>query len=74
MWPHLVVDQNIGNYYLKSETPMWFAGPDLIASVIRTGKVPHVIRAIRMVPHGKQAGMKTVKLRGSMVKIDPYKE
>jgi hypothetical protein len=24
------------------------------------------------IPHGKQAGMKTVSLRGSMVEIDPY--
>jgi hypothetical protein len=68
------VTQNIGNNYLKSETPMWFAGPDLIASAIRTGKVPQVIRAIRMVPHGKQPGMKTVNLRKSMVQIDPYKD
>jgi hypothetical protein len=68
------ITQNIGNNYLRSERPMWFAGPDLIASVIRTGKVPHVIRAVRLVPHGKQAGMKTVKLRGSTVKIDPYKD
>ncbi len=65
------VTQNIGNNYLTSETPIWVAGPDLIASVIRTGKVPHIIRAIRMVPHGKQAGMRSVNLRG-MVEIDPY--
>ncbi len=65
--------QNIGNNFLTSDTPLWFAGPDLIASVIRTGKVPHVIRAIRMVPHGKQAGMESVNLRG-MVTVDPYKD
>ena len=67
------VTQNIGNNYLTSETPIWFGGPDLIASVIRTGKVPQIIRAVRMVPHGKQAGMRSVNLRG-MVKIDPYKD
>jgi len=67
------VTQNIGNNYLTSNTPIWFAGPDLIASVIRTGKVPRIIRAIRMVPHGKQAGMRSVNLRG-MVEIDPYKD
>ncbi len=67
------VTQNIGNNYLTSDTPLWFAGPDLIASAIRTGKVPHIIRAIRMVPHGKQAGMQSVNLRG-MVEIDPYKD
>src|SRR5215471_17784684 len=68
------VTQNIGNNYLTSKTPLWFAGPDLIASVIRTGRPPRIIRAIRLVPDGKQAGMKTVKLRGSMVEIDPYKD
>jgi hypothetical protein len=29
---------------------------------------------MRKVPHGKQAGMMAVNLRGSMVKIDPYKD
>ena len=67
------VTQNIGNNYLTSDTPLWFAGPDLIASVIRTGRVPHIVLAIRMVPHDKQAGMRTVSLRG-MVKNDPYKD
>jgi hypothetical protein len=68
------VTQNIGNNYLTSESPIWFAGCDVLASVILTGKVPHIVRAIRLVPHGKQAGMKSVNLRGSMVKIDPYKD
>ncbi|HTA22761.1 MAG TPA: hypothetical protein VK763_04445 [Terriglobales bacterium] len=68
------VTQNIGNNYLTSDTPLWFAGCDLIASIIRTGKVPHTVRAIRLVPHGKQAGMRSVNLRGSMVEIDPYKD
>jgi len=67
------VTQNIGNNYVTSEKPLWFPGPDLIASVIRTGKVPNIVRAIRMVPQGKQRGMRSVNLRG-MVKIDPYKD
>jgi hypothetical protein len=65
------VTQNIGNNYLASDNPLWFAGPDLIASIIRTGKVPHVIRAIRMLPEGKQDEMQAVNLR-DMVKVDPY--
>jgi hypothetical protein len=68
------VTQNIGNNYLTSETPLWFAGCDIIASAIRTGKCPRILRAIRIVPHGKQAGMGSVNLRGSMVEIDPYKD
>jgi hypothetical protein len=67
------VTQNIGNNYLTSDTPLWFAGPDLIASIIRTGKVPQIVRAIRMVSRGKQTGMESVDLRG-MVKVDPYKD
>src|SRR6202521_635552 len=68
------VSQNIGNNYLTSETPLWFAGCDLIASKIRTGKTIRILRAIRLVPHGKQAGMKKINLRGSLVEIDPYKD
>ena len=64
---------NIGNNYLTDEQPIWIPGPDLIASVIQTGKVPHILKAIRIVPHGKQAGMKPVNLRG-MVEINPYKD
>src|SRR4029077_1182371 len=69
------VTQNIGNNYLKSDAPIWFAGPDLIASILQNnGKVPHILKAVRMIPHGKQRGMKAVNLRGSMVNIDPYKD
>ncbi len=64
---------NIGNNYLTSTTSIWVAGPDLIASAIQTGKSPHVVKAIRVVPEGKQRGMKAVNLRG-MVEIDPYKD
>ncbi len=65
---------NIGNNFLTSKTPLWFAGCDVVASAIRTGKVPHILRVIRIVPHGKQKGMKIVSLRGSMVEIDPYRD
>jgi hypothetical protein len=64
---------NIGNNYLTSSKPIWIAGPDLIASAIQTGSAPEVIRAIRIVPRGKQLAMQPVNLRG-MVEIDPYKE
>jgi len=68
------VTHNIGNNYLTSNTALWFAGPDVIASAIRTGKPPRILREIRMVPHGKQAGMNSVNLRGSMVEINPDKD
>jgi len=61
--------QNIGINYLTSKEPVWFAGPDIIASILLTGKVPHIEKAIRVVAHGKQAGLGTTSLRG-MVKVD----
>ena len=64
------ITQNIGINELSSNTPIWFAGPDLAASVLLSGKIPHIKKAIRMVPHGKQVGLKKTSLRG-MVGIDP---
>jgi len=62
--------QNIGVNRLTSEKPIWFAGPDVIASILLTGKAPHVEKAIRIVPRGTQAGLQSTKLRG-MVTINP---
>jgi hypothetical protein len=61
--------QNIGVNYLTSEQPLWFAGPDIVASMLLTGKVPHIEKAIQIVPHGKQDGLGSVSLRG-MVDIN----
>jgi hypothetical protein len=64
--------QNIGINYLTSKEPLWFAGPDIIASILLTGKVPQIGKAILVVPHGKQKGLSSVSLRG-MVNIDARK-
>src|SRR5437660_738348 len=61
---------NIGLNYLTSEQPIWFAGPDVIASTLLTGKMPKILKAIRVVPIGKQAGLRAVHLLGK-VRIDP---
>ena len=62
---------NIGLNYLSSEEPIWFAGPDIIASVLLSGgKVPRILKAIRILPVGKQAGLKSVHLLGK-IRIDP---
>lgn len=60
------VTQNIGINYLSSKEPVWFAGPDIIASVLLTGRVPRIKKAIRVVAHGKQSGLKTISLRNSV--------
>jgi hypothetical protein len=64
--------QNIGINYLTSKEPLWFAGPDIIASILLTGKIPHIEKAIRVVAHGKQAGLGSTSLRG-MVRVDAKK-
>jgi len=65
--------QNIGNNYLTSEKPIWVAGPDVVNSVIQTGKVPRIVRAVKLVPHGIQSGLHPVQLRGA-VTIDPHRD
>ena len=62
--------QNIGLNYLTSKQPIWFAGPDLVASRLLAGKALHILKAIRMVPHKRQPGLTTTNLAG-MVPIDP---
>jgi hypothetical protein len=64
------VTQNIGINYLTSSKPIWYAGPDLIAAIILPdGKVPHIEKAYRVVPHGKQRELGSTNLR-RMVKVD----
>jgi hypothetical protein len=65
--------QNIGLNYLSSKTPIWYAGPDLVASTILTGKAPRILKAIQMVPGKSQKGLKTTNL-GGMVEVDPKNE
>src|SRR5205085_4200798 len=61
--------QNIGINYLSGKEPLWFAGPDIIASILLSGKVPQIEKAIKILPHGKQADLGSASLRG-MVNVD----
>jgi len=56
--------QNIGINYFTSKEPFWFAGPDIVASILLTGKVPRIQKAIAVVPYGSQEGLRSVSLRG----------
>jgi hypothetical protein len=66
-------NSNIGVNPLTSNTPIWFAGPDIVASVLLTGKIPKIVKAVRIVPNGKQAGLNPTLLRGA-VNVDPTKD
>jgi hypothetical protein len=61
--------QNIGINYLTSKEPLWFAGPDIVASLLLTGKIPRIEKAIQVAPHGKQAELGSTSLRG-MVNVN----
>jgi hypothetical protein len=64
---------SIGVNPVRSYVPIWVAGPDLVASWLLTGRVPEILDAIRLVPRGKQEGLRAVALRGQ-IPIDPAKE
>ena len=64
---------NIGVNPLTSTNPIWYAGPDLVNATLQTGRPPKILRAIRVVALGQQAGLKSVRLRGA-IEIDPRTE
>ncbi|MGH2508121.1 MAG: hypothetical protein ACRDHZ_12055, partial [Ktedonobacteraceae bacterium] len=62
---------NIGvNVFERSDFPIWFAIPDLIASILLTGRVPKILKAIRIRPKGVQRELHSVALRGKE-EVDP---
>jgi hypothetical protein len=66
-------DFNIGLNYYSSDSPEWKALPDVIASKLATGHAPEIVRAIRIVPVGRQRGMRPITLRGG-IKVNPYRD
>jgi hypothetical protein len=64
---------NIGINELTSPRPLYYAAPDLVASALLTGKVPKIERAIRLVPIGKQAGLRSISIRRK-ISVDPVKQ
>ena len=48
---------------------LWFSLPDVIASVLLTGRVPNIVDAFRIGAHGQLKGLKPCKLRGVVALI-----
>lgn len=55
------------------QNALWYSLPDVVASVILTGRVPKVIDAFRLVPTGTSQGLERISVRGA-VDVDPSKE
>ena len=68
-------DWQIGVNYVHAsgENPddaLWYSWPDLVASVLLTGKQPRIVEAFKIEPVGKAEGLKPIVFRGQ-VPIDP---
>ena len=68
-------DWQIGVNYVRldpdgSEESLWYSLPDVVASVLLTGRVPKIKRAILLKARGQQRGLRPIKLRGEVL-VDP---
>ncbi len=52
--------------------PMWYALPDVIASRLKTGRAPRIIRAIRAQPVGQSPILEPVEFHG--ISLDPARD
>lgn len=59
LWYHVADNGlNIGVNPLTSRWPLWYTGPDLVASTLLTGKPPKILRGIRLKPNeGERDGV-----------------
>jgi hypothetical protein len=70
---HNDTEWTVGVNRLTSHVPLWYGLPDLVASKLLTGKAPQIRRAYRLIPKGKQAGLRSVRFGGA-VSVDPRRE
>lgn len=61
---------SIGVNRVTSRTPLWYTGFDLAASVLMTGRIPRVLKAVTLRAQGKAPTLRPVMLRGQ-VELDP---
>src|SRR5256886_5155250 len=68
-------DWQMGITHLSAgnDDALWFSIPDIVVSVLYTGRIPKIVDAFRIVPCGMLAGLKPIKLHGR-VYIDPEKQ
>jgi hypothetical protein len=71
-------DYQVGINYIYSEGDdahgaLWFSLPDVVASVILTGRIPKIVDAFRLEPVDMLPGLKPIKLRGA-IEVDPRKQ
>jgi len=60
----------INHLYGDANNAPWFSLPDVVVSVLETGRVPQIVNAFRIVPTGILPGLTPLKLRGK-IEVDP---
>ena len=62
------------NFLYASDNPslesLWFSLPDVVASVLLTGKIPKIVDAFKLVAVGKLSGLRQTMLGGE-VAVNP---
>lgn len=62
--PNPGVAPNIGINYVSADRSLPWSLADIAASKLLTGRTPHIVRAIRFYPEGKQETLKSINLYG----------
>ena len=52
---------------LRSSSPMLFGWPDVVGAAASSGRVPHIVSATRLLPVGKEDGLRSIPLRDGLV-------
>ena len=60
----------LNHVYAKKEDALWYSIPDIVASILATGRVPEIVDAFLIEPSGTLFEAVPTKLRG-MVHVDP---
>jgi hypothetical protein len=63
----------LNHVYAKKEDALWYSIPDVIASILSTGRVPEIADAFLIEPSGLLFELLPTKLRG-IVEIDPERD
>jgi hypothetical protein len=63
----------INHVYAPKENALWYSIPDVVASILATGRVPEIADAFLIEPYGVLFEAIPTKLRG-MVDVDPERD
>jgi len=63
----------LNHAYAKKEDALWYSIPDVVASVLATGRVPEIADAFLIEPDGMTPGLTPTKLRG-IVEVRPERD